>query len=159
MYFAVRILFRGYCWVGWPSSSLNSSANGRPKKMVLGSECSPSAPSFPPASPLAVGGGASDCPAVESDFPECPEALFFSAPKAFPRGWFLFLNERRFSPLLLTVSFRVAHRDRCVDVIGVGSAPPSSSSAGLGVMMRESRAEPDQPELCARMAKIGLVAA
>lgn len=151
MYFAVRILFRGYCCVGWPSSSLNSSANGRPQKMVLGSECSPSASSFP-ASPPAVDGGASDCPAVESDFPECFEALFFSAPKAFPL-LFLFFNERRFSPLLLTVSFRVAHRDRCVEFIGVGSMPPSSSSAGLGVMMRESRAEPDQPELCARMAK------
>lgn len=164
VYFAVRILFRGYCCVGFPSSSLNSSANGRPKKMVLGSECSPSASSLCPASPPpppAVGnGGTSDCPAVESDFPEWPEALFFSAPKAFPPLLFLFLNDRRFRPLLLTVSLRVAQRDRCVELIGVGSRPPSSSSIGLGGdMVRESRAEPDQPELCARMAKMAYVAA
>lgn len=57
--------------------------------------------------------------------------------------------------LLLTVNFRVAHLDRCIESSGPAASP---SSTLLGSMGRELRAEPDQPALSARAAGIGPVA-
>ena len=58
--------------------------------------------------------------------------------------------------LLLTVNFRVAHLDRCIE--SSGPAATSASSALFGSIGRDSRAAPDQPALSARLAENGPVA-
>lgn len=136
VYFAVRILFRGNCCIGCPSSSWSSGGNGRLKKSCLDDElllCASSTllPSF----------GAS-----ESAVP--PDALFFSlaAPLlCFPS------NESRFMELLVTVNLRVAHLDLCTesDAPAGSPAPPPNEA----MVEEASRARPDHPEMLARMAK------
>lgn len=146
VYLAVRILFRVYCCIGRPSSSWSSRGSGRPKKSVL---AAPPPPPFSPTSlALSVGAGSAGC---DSSVP--PDALFFSS------GVLLWCNrplsERRFSELLLTVNFRVAHRDRCIESSApkLSPAPPSGDAMIMG-----SRARPDHPKMRARLAKTGPVA-
>jgi hypothetical protein len=65
---------------------------------------------------------------------------------------FLPISERRFMELLLTVNFRVAQRDLCIERSGPAAspAPPSGDAMLVG-----ARAGPDHPEMVARLAKFG----
>jgi hypothetical protein len=75
-----------------------------------------------------------------------PDALFFSL--AIPLLCFLPINERRFMELLLTVNFRVAHLDLCIDISGPG--PSAAAPSGDVMMLVGSRAVPDHPTMRAR---------
>ena len=141
VYFAVRILFRVYCCIGCPSSSWSSRGNGRPKYSCLGPGpspvCSTTLSSFCASS--------AGCPSTVWEMSVPPDALFFSF--ATFLLCFLPINERRFMELLLTVNFRVAHLDLCIDMSG---PEPSAASPSGDIMMVGSRAVPDHPTMRAR---------
>jgi hypothetical protein len=69
-----------------------------------------------------------------------PDALFFSVDGVL---WCLLpMIERRFMELLLTVNFRVAHRDRCVDGSAPVASPASPSGDAMSVGLRAAPVDP-----------------
>lgn len=139
VYLAVRILFRGKCCIGRPSPSWSSGGNVRLKYSFLGA-----APLLvSPSSLLSFCGTSADW---ETSVP--PDALFFSLAGVLFCN--LPTNERRFMELLLTVNFRVAHRDLCVDNSPPAPSPPPPSG---GAMLVRRRAAPDHPKTPARLAR------
>ena len=136
MYLAVRILFRVNCCFGCPSSSWSSRGNGRLKYNCLGPGPSP----VPSTALSAFCASSTGCPPTGCEMSVPPDVLFFSL--AIPLLCFLPINERRFTELLLTVNFRVAHLDLCIEISG----PAASAASPSGdVMMVGSRASARSP--------------